>query len=189
MTLTSRTARRLGAASAAVCAMMAAPAIALAAPVSAARPAAPALAARHAASAIPPCQTPGLVEWLNTNGSGAAGSTFYKMYFTNLSGRACTLNGFPFLYAVGLAGHQVGRRASFMHHPRPRLVVIGNGKTATALLQIVDVLNYSPSLCHPVWAAGLKVFPPNQTRAKIIPFPFRACASIKAPFLSVGAVR
>jgi Protein of unknown function (DUF4232) len=183
MILSTRKARRLAAATALACAALVVPAMALAAPSSPVRSASPA--------GPPPCETPGLVIWLNTNGSGAAGSTFYHLEFTNLSGHSCTLNGFPFLYAVNLSGHQLGRRAGF--NGSAHSVTIGKGKTASALLQIVDVQNFGPPLkCQPTTAAGLKVFPPNQTRAKVVPFPFGACGrpAGKGPsFLSVGPVK
>jgi hypothetical protein len=176
----SRNARRITAGAAVVGAFMLAPAIAAA---SAESPARPAVAAR-----TPVCQTPGLVVWLDTNGNGTLGTTFFKLHFTNLSGRACTLNGFPFLFAVNLAGHQVGRRAVF-RNPAPHLVTLANGKTATAVLGIVDTGVFSRSACRPVTAAGLRVFPPNQTRAKLIPFPFSACSRRHGPAsLNVGAV-
>ncbi len=183
MNLRSRTARRLTAATAAACAIVAVPAaMAVAAP---ARPGSP---ASTAARITPACQTPGLVIWMDTSGNAAAGSTFYKMFFTNQSGHSCTLNGFPFVFAVGLQGKQIGRRAGF-NGPAPHQITIANHGTATATLQIVNVGNFPVSSCHPVWAAGLNVFPPNQTRAKVIPFPFRACSSTAPPFLSVGAVK
>jgi uncharacterized protein DUF4232 len=186
MTLMPRTARRLGAVTAIACAAVVAPAIALAAP---AAPAAPVAHARQATPAFPFCQTPGLVEWMSTSGKAALGSTIFTMFFTNQSGHTCTLNGFPFLFAVGLRGHQIGRRAGFDRSQVPHTVVINNDQTATAQLKLVDVLNFQPpSTCRPVFAAGLKVFPPNQTRAKIIPFPFRACSTLK-PFLTVGPVK
>src|ERR1700723_2507482 len=80
-----------------------APALALAQP-SAARPA-----------AAPGCQTPGLVIWLDTQGDGTAGGTYYNLEFTNLSGQACTLNGFPFINGVNLADKALGSSASFSH--------------------------------------------------------------------------
>ena len=98
-------ARRTIAAATIVGALMVAPAIALASAGSGARP--------DATAATPLCQTPGLVIWLDTSGKVAAGTAFYHLHLTNLSGHACTLNGFPFLYAVNLTGHQVGPRASF----------------------------------------------------------------------------
>jgi Domain of unknown function (DUF4232) len=70
-------------------------------------------AATHvaAAASTPRCTTSGLVVWLNTQGDGAAGSTYYKLQLTNLSGNACTVQGFPGVSAVGLADGQVGRPA------------------------------------------------------------------------------
>lgn len=174
-------ARTIIAAAAATGALMVAPAIALASAGSAARP--------DGATAAPLCQTPGLVIWLNTTGNGAAGTTFYNLQITNLSGHACTLNGFPFLYAVNLSGHQVGPRASFSKPPSPHLVRLRNGQTASAVLGIVDTGNFPHSACRPVTAAGLRVFPPNQTRSKLVPFPFSTCSRPNGPAsLNVGAV-
>lgn len=174
-------ARRITAAAAVVGAFMVAPSIALASAGSAARPDANGLA--------PLCETPGLVIWLDTNGNGAAGTIFYKLHLTNLSGHTCTLNGFPFLFAVNLTGHQVGPRATFRRPPSPHLVTLANGRTATAVLGIVETGNFRHSACRPVTAAGLRVFPPNQTRSKLVPFPFSACSRPHGPAsLNVGAV-
>jgi uncharacterized protein DUF4232 len=175
----TRKARLITAGAAVASALMLAPAMAVASAGSPARP---------AAAITPACQTPGLVIWLDTNGNGAAGTTFFKLHFTNLSGHACTLNGFPFLFAVNLAGRQVGRRAVF-RNPAPHLVRLANGKTATAVLGIVDTGVFSRSACRPVTAAGLRVFPPNQTRSKLVPFPFSTCSRLHGPAsLNVGAV-
>jgi len=174
-------ARRITAVAAVVGAFMLAPAIARASAGSPARP--------YAIAVTPLCQTPGLVIWLDTTGNGAAGTTFYELHFTNLSGHACSLNGFPFLFAVNLAGHQVGPRAVFRLPPAPHLVTLANGKTATAVLGIVDTGVFSRSACRPVTAAGLRVFPPNQTRYKLVPFPFSTCSRPHGPAsLNVGAV-
>ena len=181
MKLTTRAARRISAAAAAVCAAIFVPAIAQAAPGSPASQASPA--------AVPLCETPGLVIWLDTSGKVTLGTVSYSLEFTNLSGRSCTLNGFPFLAAVDLHGHQVGRRAGFDHSTAPHLVTLGRGKTATAALQVVDAGNFPRAACHPVTAAGLRVYPPNQTRSKIVPFPLPACSKLSAHILSVGPVR
>lgn len=174
-------ARRITAGAAVLAALMLAPAIALASAGSPARP--------DATATTPLCETPGLVVWLDTSGNATAGTTFYKLHFTNLSGHACTLNGFPFLFAVNLTGHQVGLRAAFRKPPSPHLVTLAKGKTATAVLGIVDTGVFSRSACRPVTAAGLRVFPPNQTRAKLVPFPFSSCSRPHGPgSLNVGAV-
>jgi hypothetical protein len=180
MNLTARAVRRITASAAAICAVLLVPTLALAAPGPAAGPASRAVARA--------CETPGLVIWLNTNGSGTAGSTVYHLKFTNLSGHRCTLNGFPFVRAVNLRNHRLGSRASF-NHRTPGTVTLGRGKTATAMLQLVEVGNFSASACHPVTAAGLRVYPPNQTRRKLIPFPFSACSKAGPAYLIVGPVR
>jgi len=181
MKLTTRTRRGITAAAAVACAAGLWPASALAAQTSSA----------GAAAVAPACETPGLVEWLNTTGNGAAGSISYQMQFSNLSGHRCTLNGFPFVFAVGLAGHQIGRRASFDRSHPPLSVTIRAGQTATAVLRLEEVGDFTPSACKPRTAAGLEVFPPNQTTSKTIPFPFAACSTRgpKAPaYLTVGPV-
>lgn len=173
--------RRITGAAAVVATLVAAPAIALA---STGTP-----AAAPAEALAPSCETPGLVIWLDTNGNGALGTTYYKLHFTNLSGHACTLNGYPFLFAVNLAGHQVGKRAVF-NKPSPRLVRLANGATATATLGVVESGNFPPRTCRAVTAAGLRVFPPNQTRSKLVPFPLSVCSLRRGRVsLNVGAVR
>jgi hypothetical protein len=179
MNMTTRTGRRLAAA-AACCAILV-PASALAAH-------AHARAQRAAHATALTCETPGLVIWIDTNGNGAAGSVFYNLQFTNLSGHACTLNGFPFIHALNLSGHIDGRRAAFTSST-PHAVTLNQGQTAKAVLQIVDVANFPASRCTPTTAAGLQVFPPNQTESKPIPFPFRACTNKDGPvFMRVAPV-
>jgi hypothetical protein len=183
MNFTSRNWGRLAAAAAA-CGTILLPSMALAA-----RDHAPSSAHRTAhVAAAPFCETPGLVIWLNTNGNGTAGSVFYNLQFTNLSGHACTLNGFPFIHAIGLSGQATGRRAGFSS-ATPRVVTLNEGATAKAVLQLVDVGNFPPSQCKPTTAAGFEVFPPNQTRARIVPFPFGACSNKNGPvFMRVAPV-
>ena len=50
----------------------------------------------------------------------------------------------------------------------------------------LDAGNFSPSLWHPVTAAGLRVYPPNQNASKTVPFPFLACSG--TGILSVESV-
>ncbi len=137
----------------------------------------------------PACRTSGLVTWLDTNGNGTAGSIVYTLNFTNLSGSTCTLRGYPGVSAVNLRGGQLGRSAARDTFTRVRTIAIRNGRTATALLRIVEAGNFPRSSCGQVTAAGLKVFPPNQGTARTIPFPFGACSRSGPSYLRVQAVR
>ena len=137
-------------------------------------------------AATPECTTAGLVVWMDTNGDGAAGSIFYTLKFTNLSGHACTLFGHPGVIAASITGARLGHAARW-DPPAPTLVTLANGATATAVLQYSNVVT-SNNRCQTT-AAGLRVRPPGQTAFKVIPFPFTACASRKLVYLGVQPVQ
>lgn len=134
------------------------------------------------------CKTSGLVVWIDTNGDAAAGSVYYTLKFTNQSGRTCTLTGYPGVSAVDLRGKWLGSPAS-RSAAGGRTVTLADNDSAGALLQISQAANFPSSACHPVAAAGLRVYPPNQTASKVVPIPFRACSRTGSPvYLHVRAV-
>jgi Protein of unknown function (DUF4232) len=138
------------------------------------------------AAGTPACQTAGLVVWLS-NGDGAAGSVFYTMDFTNLSGHTCTLRGYPGVSAVNLNGGQVGAAAVRNKVKKVKTITLAQDKTVAAILRVVNAGVFSPSACQPTTAAGLRVFPPNQTASKVVPLPFGVCTRGKST-LSIEAV-
>jgi len=144
--------------------------------------------AAHAASGTPNCATGALVAWLDTNGDSAAGSTYFKLELTNLSGRRCALRGYPGVSAVDLAGRQLGSAAGRNAHTRLSTVSLAPGRTAAAVLQVAHAGVYPTAECRPVTAAGLRIFPPNQKASKVAPFPFRACSRVGPVYLHVQAV-
>jgi hypothetical protein len=172
-------------------------AVAIACAVLALAPAATASAlAPSAAGSAPRCATSALVIWLDTTGSGTAGSIYYDLELTNLSGHPCTLLGYPGVSAVNLAGHQLGSAASRNTAHAPRLVTLTSatatnmaGATATVVLRIVEAGNFPQSSCRQVTAAGLRVFPPGQRASKVVPFPFGACSRTGPVILQVEAVQ
>jgi hypothetical protein len=149
-----------------------------------------ALASQATSAAVGACTTSGLVVWLNTQGNGAAGSSFYTLNFTNLSGRTCSLRGYPGVSAIDLAGRRIGSPAGRdSGGGTGRLVTLRSGHAASATLRIVDALNFPNSRCRLTSAAGLRVYPPNQTASKVVPFPFDACARTGTVYLSIRSVQ
>ncbi len=140
------------------------------------------------AASVPRCATSGLVAWIDTNGDGTLGHIFYNLEFTNLSGHACTLRGYPGVSAVNLTGHRLGRPADRDTTTPVHPIHLANGQTVSALLRITDVGVLPAPSCGPTTAAGLRVYPPNQAASKIVPFPFGACSRTATSFLSVRAV-
>jgi hypothetical protein len=193
MHLPTRSPRRLIGAAAIACAAALVPGAALAATSSP--------AARAAAATTPACATSGLVVWLDAPaGNGYAGGAYYYLEFTNLSGQACALHGSPGVSAVSLSGHQLGSPARGDYTGSPPAVVLASGATATAKLQIADPGNFGTSCFLPgpppapgnpgqlPTAAGLRVYPPNQFKSKVVPYPFAACAHTGPVWIGVGPV-
>ncbi len=145
--------------------------------------------AAGASNRVHKCATSQLVIWLNeVPGSGAAGSVFHELGFTNLSKRTCTLRGYPRVTAANLHSGKVGGLATREATGSVHAVRLHPGDTAFATLRIVEAQNFPHSVCHPVSAAGLRVSPPGRHSQKVVPFPFEACARASNPNLSVRAV-
>jgi hypothetical protein len=160
-----------------------------------ARPVSPPLVSHPAASsanaqtaAATRCKTAGLVMWLNAEGSGTAGSFYYKLEFVNFSGRTCTLAGYPGVSAVNLSRHQIGASAKREVTGQPHTVTLAPEGEATALVHVVDV-GTLPSSCHPTAAAGFRVYPPGETVSKVVPYPFRTCSNARESVISVRALK
>jgi len=137
---------------------------------------------------------------MNTRGSAYAGGVYYTLYFTNLSGHACTLFGYPGVSAVNLSGRQIGSPAG--RSPATRTTVrLAEGATASALLQVADPANFGTKCFLPgppptqgkpgklPTAAGLRIYPPNQTTSKVIPYPFKACDHKGPVYMHVDPVQ
>lgn len=161
-------------------------------------PSTPALASTAAA---PACTTGNLDVWLNTMGNGAAGSSYYNLNFTNLSAHSCTLYGYPGVSGVTQAGIQLGSSAGRDAEHAPSVITLTSAKTArgfnndtprssaTVVLQITVAENFPTSMCAPVTAAGLRVYPPGQKESTVVPFPYVACGNAGPRYLHVESVQ
>jgi hypothetical protein len=121
---------------------------------------------------------------------GAAGSTYYPVDFTNTAGSTCAISGYPgvsFVTAVNATGKQIG--AAAQRNPQFGAVVVrlAPGGHAHAWLQVAQAGNYPQ--CHQETARGLRVYPPDETRAGYVLREFAACADTTAPLLTVMPVR
>jgi Domain of unknown function (DUF4232) len=140
------------------------------------------------AARVPACAKRTLVVWLDTNGDASAGHVYYELELTNLSGHAWVLRGYPGVSAVDLAGRRLGMPAARNARTAVRPVLLAPGHSASAALQVADTGVFPPTTCHSTTAAGLRVYPPNQTASKVVPYPFRACSRPAPTYLQVGTV-
>ena len=68
-------------------------------------------------------------------------------------------------------------------------ITMAVGVTATAMVQITDASVYPSASCVAARAAGLRIHPPDQSIAKFVPFPFRACSRSSEIDLHVSTVK
>src|SRR6185369_14311126 len=111
-------------------------------------------------------------------GNGAAGSIYYPLVFTNTSGEACTLFGFPGVsFVTGIGGSQIGHAATRNSDAPRQSVTLAPGGVAHATLQVVQALNFPPAKCQLTTAHWLKIYPPNQTEPVFLNFTSKTCAA------------
>lgn len=117
--------------------------------------------AQQVAAPLPTCP----VSWLHGaigTPTGAAGTFYYPLQFTNTSNSPCTLYGYPGVSVVtGPSGHQLGQAATRIPTFGPRLVILKPGQTAHAAVQLPDPGSFPPRVCRPVTVRWLRVYPPD----------------------------
>jgi hypothetical protein len=136
-------------------------------------------AAPGAQAAVASCRAANTEVWAAFEGNGTAGTTYYELELSNIGSRACTLRGYPSVWAVSVDGLQMGEPAS--HQGVPSTVTLEPGATSHAILGVVD----TGALCSGpgVTAAGLRVVPPGQSLPRpageadeVENFPVQVCA-------------
>jgi hypothetical protein len=175
------TIRRAAAAVAAALALGTGSAVVVASSASAA-PAAP-------SALIPVCTAGNLAVWVNADaGSGAAGTFYYPLEFTNTSNHTCRTWGWPGVSATNLSGHQLGDAAGRLSNYTPKWVNIAARGTAHALFAYGNA-EVQTSGCKPTNASLIKVYAPNQRSADYGFFSLPACTvGGKHVYLRVSAI-
>jgi hypothetical protein len=167
-------------------------------PASSSSPAAPASSPAAPSTPLSPavtgtsgpsaCATSGLNLTLGAP-EGYAGGVVQAIVFTNRSGAACTLYGYPGVSLVSAPPYtQIGLAASRASTVPVKLITLAPGASASAMLQIVDALNFGSATCSPTKAAYLRVYPPNQTAPVYLANTSQTCAQ-PVQTLSVTAVQ
>lgn len=146
---------------------------------------APASSLSPAATGPSPCATSGLNVTLGPS-SGYAGGVDQTIIFTNTSGATCTLYGYPGVSLVSAPPYtQIGLAAQRSSTTPVKLITLASGATASAVLQIVDALNFGTATCSPTKAAFLRIYPPNQTAPVYLANASEVCAQpVQTLFIS-----
>jgi hypothetical protein len=156
-----------------------------AAPSSTAPPTAPASSPSPAVTGPSPCATSGLKVTLGAS-SGYAGGVYETIVFTNTSAATCTLYGYPGVSLVSAPPYtQIGLAAQRGSTTPVKVITLASGATASAVVQVVDALNFGTATCSPTKAAFLRVYPPNQTAPVYLADAAEVCAQpVQTLFIS-----
>ena len=135
--------------------------------------------ATSSSAAVTMCATSALKAAVNTAKPGAAaGSIYYPLDLTNISGSTCTVFGYPGVsFVTGPSGTLIGRAATRNPVKPATTVTLAPGQVAHATLQVAQAGNYDPAQCKPVTAHWLRIFPPDQTAPLYVRFTTKACSA------------
>ncbi|MCU1470878.1 MAG: hypothetical protein JWQ39_2027 [Glaciihabitans sp.] len=122
----------------------------------------------------------------NGRSDGTAGSSYTPLIFTNAGLHPCTLTGFPGVsFAASNTGDPIGAPAD-RDKPKPT-ITLGINEKASALLRITVAGNYGDK-CRQVSAAGLRIYPPDNTDSFFLPWDTSACANTDVHLLEISSL-
>lgn len=110
-------------------------------------------------------------------GGAAAGTQHQFLVFTNKSGHACTLYGYPGVsWVSGGQGKQVNDPFQRIDADRRAHLRLAPGQQANAVLVTHTAENYPAATCKPVPVRGFRVYPPDETAAVFVAQASTACS-------------
>ena len=145
------------------------------------------------------CATSGLQAWLGlgtavpSEPGGArihSASTYYTLEFTNVSGQACSLFGYPEVSAYRdslMTEGRIGSTAARDTSVRPKPVMLEPGATAHAVLRVTA--STRRAVCTQVTAEELRVTLPRQDRPALVPAHIPVCSEKGHVSLTVQAIQ
>jgi Domain of unknown function (DUF4232) len=122
----------------------------------------------------PRCVTGALGIRLGQPGA-AAGNRYLPIVFTNTSGKACTLYGYPGVSLLDAAGKQIGAPASREAGSTPKLVTVAPGASASAAVHTA-AQGVAPS-CGPT-STQIRVYVPDERTAVALTAALADCGGV-----------
>lgn len=134
----------------------------------------PSFSAAVQAAPLPSCLRNQL--GVRANGiDGAAGTIHGAWVFTNLSTKACDLDGYPDLQLYGRAGRPIPTTVKRDLAPAPTHVKLVPGGSATFYSRYSDVSS-GPGTCPA--SSVIQITPPNANASLFIPASLQACRGV-----------
>jgi hypothetical protein len=122
----------------------------------------------------------------DSTGGGAAGSVYQQLILTNSGTGPCLLKGYAGVSLTADAnGEPIGAPATRDETTPATDVLLAPGQAGAATLRYTQAGNYTD--CTRVPAAGLRVYPPEDTASLFLAQPRDACSNAGINLLIIGA--
>ena len=132
------------------------------------------------------CKAAGLTATTDSTGGGAAGSVYMKLILTNSGTGPCLLKGFAGVSLTANAnGAPIGAAAARDESTPAAAVVLAPGQAGAATLRYTQAANYPD--CNVTPAAGLRIYPPEDTASLFVAQPRSACSNAGPTLLTISA--
>jgi hypothetical protein len=146
--------------------------------------------AAAAPAAIPECTSANLAAWVSPDlASGAAGTIYYALDFTNIGSHTCYLVGWPGVSAQNFSLHQLGNAAARITYRPRRFVDVPPGGTANATLRYLGYAVDKSAACRATNATYLNVYPPDQRSAVLAFFDNPVCTVKGRTYLEIERIQ
>jgi hypothetical protein len=146
--------------------------------------------ASAAPAAVKECTSANLVTWVSPDlASGAAGTIYYALDFTNIGSHTCYLVGWPGVSAQNFGFHQLGNAAARLAYPARRIVNVPPGGTANATLRYLGYAVDKSAACRETNATYLNVYPPDQRSARLAFFDNPVCTVKGRTYLEIERIQ
>ena len=139
-----------------------------------------------AASGPALCKAANLAAATDSTGGGAAGSVYMQLILTNSGTEPCLLKGFAGVsLTAGADGEPIGEPAVRGESTPVTDVLLAPGQAGTATLRYSQAGNHTD--CSRTQAAGLRVYPPEDTASLFLAQPREACSNAGIKLLTISA--
>jgi hypothetical protein len=139
-----------------------------------------------AASGPALCKAANLAAATDSTGGGAAGSVYMQLILTNSGTEPCLLKGFAGVsLTAGAEGEPIGEPAVRGESTPVTDVLLAPGQAGTATLRYSQARNHTD--CSRTQAAGLRVYPPEDTASLFLAQPREACSNAGIKLLTISA--
>ncbi|MDI2033299.1 DUF4232 domain-containing protein [Paenarthrobacter nitroguajacolicus] len=137
-------------------------------------------------AAVGACKAATLTAATDATGGGAAGSIYEKLILTNSGTAPCIVEGFAGVSLTADAnGDPIGEPAIRETTTPVTKIELAPGKSAWAEIRYTQAGNYGD--CTKVPAAGLRIYPPNDTASLFVAEQHDACSNAGIKLLTITA--